>query len=311
MDQPGDGRSTPSIERGTRQSALIVNAQARHGASAFRQAWSELERQGVHVGTARLIFDPARIPDAVRIAIDQGADVVIIGAGDGTISSVAGQLANTAATLGIIPLGTGNDFARALGIPPDIAGACHVIAEGHAAAVDLGRFDSGYFVNEASVGFSGWVVGRVPIALKRYLGLTAYGIVSLWEIARFRPFHATIRANSLALDLTTFVVVIANGPYAAGGYVLAPGASVVDHTLHVFAPTCTSLGARLRFGLALQRARHLALPGVCSFRATRVRIETEPVQKVEADGEVTQVTPVDARVLPGALRVLVPTTFSC
>lgn len=309
MSWAPDDRPLGRVTGNERCSVLIVNAQARHGATAFRQAWTELERQGVHVGAARLILDPARIPGAVRLAVDQGARLIVVGAGDGTISSVAGLLANTDVSLGIIPLGTGNDFARALGIPMGLAGACRVIAEGRSVCVDLGRFDTGYFVNEASVGFSGWVVGRVSAGLKRYLGLTAYGLVSLWEIGRFAPFRASIQANGLRLDLTTFVVVVANGPYAAGGYLLAPEATVVDHTLHVCVPTFTSLGARLRFGLALHRGTHLALPGVRSFTAERVRIDAEPIQKVEADGEITQVTPVDARVVPGALRVVVPATF--
>ncbi len=309
MSWPTDDRSLGRVASDERFSVLIVNAQARHGASAYRQAWAELERQGVHVGAARLILDPSRIPGAVRVAVDQGARLIVVGAGDGTISSVAGQLANSDVTLGIIPLGTGNDFARALGIPLDLVGACRVIAEGRPVSVDLGRFDTGYFVTEASVGFSGWVVGRVSAGLKRYLGLTAYGLMSLWEIGRFTPFRATIEANGVRQELTTFVVVVANGPYAAGGYLLAPEATVVDHTLHVCVPTLTSLGARLRFGLALHRGTHLALPGVRSFTAEHVRIDAEPVQKVEADGEVTQVTPVDVRVAPGALRVVVPATF--
>lgn len=288
------------------EAALIVNTKSRRGAVAFRVAQAELEHRGIKIREALAVQDPTRI-GAVVHRIRERFSLVIVGGGDGTIATVATQLANRGATLGVIPLGTGNDFARTVGIPSDVVAACDIIASGRVAQVDLGKVDTNCFVNVACAGFSGWVARRVSRDLKQRLGITAFLLVGLREVMRFRSFQAIIEANGERHVLSTYIVVVGNGRFCAGGRLLAPDASIVDGQLVVIIPTLTGLADRIRFGLALHTGQHLSFPGVHSFQTEAVKVTTTPRETVDLDGEVSGTTPMHAQILPRALRVIVPT----
>ena len=112
----------------------------------------------------------------MREAIDDGHDLIILGGGDGTVSSVAGILAESDVVLGLLPLGTANDFARTLNIPFELEKACATVANGAVAQVDLGRAGSNYFVNVASIGLGSAVAEALSPRLKHVVGSLAYPV---------------------------------------------------------------------------------------------------------------------------------------
>jgi diacylglycerol kinase (ATP) len=132
--------------------ALIVNARSRTGEKAFDRASRLLSSLGVHVGTSYALSDPTRLAETVRKSILEGHDPIILGGGDGSVSSTVDFLANHHATLGLLPLGTANDFARTLQIPPGLEEACETIARGKVVDVDLGLVEENFYVNVSSVG---------------------------------------------------------------------------------------------------------------------------------------------------------------
>jgi hypothetical protein len=110
--------------------ALIVNTRSRVGRSAAASVLDNLRLLGVPVKAAYALDDAARLPETVREALADGHDLIVVGGGDGSVSSVAGVLAGSGAVLGVLPLGTANDFARTMGIPFELGKACATIAHG-------------------------------------------------------------------------------------------------------------------------------------------------------------------------------------
>ena len=137
-----------------RRAALIVNTRPRSGARTFFGALDRLEELGVSLGATYAVRDPARLPETVREVLheDSGYRLLMLGGGDGSVSSVVDFLAHRDVVLGLLPLGTANDFARTLGIPSDIEEACQTIAGSKVVDVDLGLASDNYYVNFASVG---------------------------------------------------------------------------------------------------------------------------------------------------------------
>lgn len=115
---------------------LIVNTHSRSGEQAFFRARDLLGALGVPLNAAYALRDPARLPETVKEAIAEDHNLIILGGGDGSVSSVVDYLAGSTAVLGLLPLGTANDFARTLGIPSDLEGACRTIARGKVVDVD-------------------------------------------------------------------------------------------------------------------------------------------------------------------------------
>src|SRR5215217_8466252 len=122
-----------SLTDGTdrRLAALIVNTRSRSGERSFFRALDWLQELGVTLGPTYAVRDPVRLPETVRDVLDDGSEyrVLILGGGDGSVSSVVDFLAHRDVTLGLLPLGTANDFARTLQIPVDIEQACQAIAQ--------------------------------------------------------------------------------------------------------------------------------------------------------------------------------------
>src|SRR3712207_1148460 len=138
---------------GAGRAALIVNTRSRSGERTFFEALDRLEEMGVSLGATYAIRDPVRLPETVREVLHEGSDyrLLILGGGDGSVSSVVDFLANHRIVLGLLPLGTANDFARTLEIPADVEKACETIVKGKVVDVDLGLAGDNYYVNVASV----------------------------------------------------------------------------------------------------------------------------------------------------------------
>ena len=290
--------------------ALIVNARSRTGERAFEEALERLVSLGVEVGGRFPVHDPARLAETARAAVLAGHDPIIIGGGDGSVSSAVDFLAHHHSTLGLLPLGTANDFARTLEIPTDLGEACENIARGNVVDVDLGLAGDNYYVNVASVGLSVEATRSLSPFLKKNIGPLAYPVAAVKAFVKHEPFvgrltfpdgdHAPVEYGRL------LQLAVGNGRFYGGGMVVAPGSGMDDGTLDVYAIV---LGrTRDLFGIAryLRSGDFVKSESVDHFRTSRVVLETEPDLPVNIDGELVAHTPQEFSVAANALRVIVP-----
>jgi diacylglycerol kinase (ATP) len=303
-NDPGSG--TLNLER----AALVVNTRSRTGERAFFRAIDLLQELGVPLGVTYAIRDPARLSETVREVLDDGYRLMILGGGDGSVSSVVDFLAGRDTVLGLLPLGTANDFARTLGIPEDVEEACQAIAGGKIVDVDLGLAGDNFYVNVASVGLSVGTTRALSPWLKKSTGPLAYPLAATRAFFKHEPFSARLvfpdEDNEPVEYDRLLQIAVGNGRFYGGGMVVAPESGIDDRTLDIYA---IELGrSRDLFGLAryIKSGDFINVEGVHHFRTSRVRLETDPELQVNIDGEVVTHTPQDFSVARNALDVMVP-----
>jgi diacylglycerol kinase (ATP) len=148
----------------------------------------------------RRIVEPRDLVPAVWEMVERKIPLVIVGGGDGTLSSVLPCFVHQEAVFGVLPLGTGNQFARDLQIPSDISAACNIIVNGHVRQVDVGKINDQYFLNVATVGLTTLIADSLTVAGKRKLGRAIYLVALARALARIRPFQCTISIMPPAAD---------------------------------------------------------------------------------------------------------------
>ena len=293
-----------------RSAALIVNAHSRAGRSAAATASVYLGRLGVPVKTMHVLDDPVRLPETVQEALSEGHDLIILGGGDGSVSSVVDFMVGGDATLGLLPLGTANDFARTLGIPFELDRACETIARGRLMNVDLGLAGENYYANVASVGLSTGVTEALSPRLKSTIGSLAYPLAALHAYAEHEPFQAALifpdsGQEPVVLD-NLLQVAVGNGRFYGGGLVVAPDAALDDSALDVYAVEAGRLLDLARVASGLRSGRFIEDEGVHYWRTRRVQLITDPSLPVNIDGELVAHTPKLFSVAPNALRMIGP-----
>ena len=296
----------------SRRAALIVNTRSRSGERTFFQALDRLQDLGVTLGPTYAVRDPVRLPETVRDVIEDGSgyELLILGGGDGSVSSVVDFLAHHRIALGLLPLGTANDFARTLGIPSDIEGACRTIANGKLVDVDLGLAGDNYYVNVASVGLGVEATRALSPWMKKSVGALAYPAAAIKAFMNHEPFSARLTfpgGDHEPVEYERLLqVAVGNGRFYGGGMIVAPESGIDDRRLDLYA---IELGRpRTLVGVAryLKSGDFIQVEGVHHYRTERVRLETDPALSVNIDGEVVTQTPQDFSVDHNALNVLVP-----
>jgi YegS/Rv2252/BmrU family lipid kinase len=297
---------------------VVVNAQAGAGRAGAR--WPALARELTRVG---LIFESAFTQgpgDAMRLAEEaarSGRTVVAVG-GDGTINEVVnGLMASRAAgapppTLGVIPTGTAQDFARSAGIPLAARAAIALLAHTAPRPMDVGRirFDSGavrYFANYAGAGFDAMVTAQAKTWGHRLRGAWAY-VVGFFAVLRgYENKHFVLRPDGgprLEPPRRTNMVIVANGGNYAGLLRIAPAASLDDGLLDiVIIGDVGRLELMAYLPLALF-GRHLEHPKVTTLRTRSIAVAAGEPLLVQCDGEVAGELPAEFDVIPGAILVL-------
>jgi diacylglycerol kinase (ATP) len=317
--QPGNADAgTPGVRskhglyeaiRRDRRAALVVNTRSRRGQRLYREARARLRAAGFDLLGSVPADRAGGLAASLTAAMEQQPDLLIVGGGDGTISEAARRLAYQDMALGILPLGTTNNFARTLGIPRGLAGAIGVLADGKVADVDLGRAGDAIFANLTSAGLSAHVAAHVPHQLKRVAGRAAYPLTALAILPRHQAFHASITAGSRTYTLETHQLNIANGSFHAGRRITGD-ASADDRLLLVY-----RLGGRERATLISATVRHAVrgarrtLSEPAFLAVSELRLETDPPLPLDVDGEIRGRTPVRIALAPEALRVMVAPDF--
>ena len=247
-----------------------------------------------------------------RAALRNGCDMIVAAGGDGTLNEVINGIQEDAgdARVGLLPLGTGNDFARTIGVPTDLEAAIDALRAGHTREVDLVRVTSDevrYFLNVSAGGFSGLVDEKLTPEMKKTWGPLAYlrcAAAALPELRAYRTTLAFDNTESLTLDL--YNVVVANGRYVAGGTLIAPEASIDDGLLDIIliqkrsAPELALVAAQVAVGA------HLSSEAVVFRRASKLTVNSKPGMWFNVDGELVGNEPATFEILPRALRFVVP-----
>lgn len=240
--------------------------------------------------------------DLVKETAAAGETCVVVG-GDGMVSTMAGPLHRHGLAAAIIPSGRGNDFARQLGIPENVHDATRLALGGTLTEVDAIEVGERTVVGSVYAGVDSRVSELVNASSGRLPSIAQYQLASVRGLLQFTPRRYRVEVDENVYEYTGFTAIAANSGYYGKGMHIAPHADVHDGLLDV---VMVGAGNRLKFVRALPqlyRGTHLKNPEVTVARGKVVRIEAEGVEAY-ADGEPLQPAPVTARLLPGALRVL-------
>jgi len=240
-------------------------------------------------------------------AIEPDLDAVVVAGGDGTINETINGLLGCGRPpppLGILPLGTANVLANELGLPLDPVQAAAVLAEGCIAPVRLGRVNDRPFIMMAGVGFDARVVARLDRRLKRWLGKGAYAVEMLRRLVYDRPMRLGIEIDGVRHDAASLIV--ANGHYYGGRFVLAPDARLTEPTLHACLFERPGRWATVQYVLATGLGRLGRQPGYRVVPAEHIVVHGLPGEPIQADGELVGGLPAEITVSPVVLPVLVP-----
>lgn len=291
-----------------REAALIVNAKSRRGRELFAVARKMLEDRGIQLVGAYQFRNARQLAAEVQGSAQREVPLIICGGGDGTFSAVARYFVGRRSVLGVLPLGTGNAFARDLGIHR-VEDAIEALVSGRIQRVDLGVAGNDYFVNVATVGLTTLIARELTSGSKRRLGRAAYAVALVRALQKVKPFKATLTTPEESVSFRTLQVVIGNGRFHAGPFPIAPEATITEGRLNIYALTATSRSAFFRLALHMSGGKHVDLSEVHALSTTSGLLETEPLQQVTVDGELCQRTPLKFAVASRALPVVVPAEF--
>ncbi|MFF0245987.1 diacylglycerol/lipid kinase family protein [Streptosporangium sandarakinum] len=288
---------------------LVVNTRSRRGRRLFPEVVRALHAEGFKPVRTFTVDDPRALRATLDAALDERPDLLAVGGGDGTLSAAVKHVAHRDVALGLLPLGTTNNFARSLGLPLDLPGAVRVFRTGKVADIDLGVAGDREFANLASFGVSVEVAGKVRPWLKRALGRPAYPLTALTILPGHRPFRAAITVDGHRHELLTHQLNIANGRFH-GGWQVARDISIDNGLLVAY-----QLGSGKRLRLVVETliraatGRWRSLAGGPFVVGREMLLETDPPMAADVDGEVRLMTPITIRTIPNGLRVMVPEEF--
>lgn len=290
-----------------RSVALVVNPTSGRGA-AGRLLPAVRERLGA-LGVSVEILASRSAEHASDLAAQASSrhEVVAAMGGDGMAAFVANGVLGTPACFGIVPTGTGNDFATNLGYPRrKPLAACRILARGRERVVDVGRIEGGRaFLCVAGGGFDS-EVNRTANRIRWLRGTPVYVAAVLRTLAAFTParFRVTLDAEVVSFD--GLFVAVGNAASYGGGMRITPDALLDDGAFDVCLVGAMSRSALLRQLPKLFRGAHVSHPAVRIRRARTVSIDADRQFLLYADGEEIRPLPVSLRVEPGTLHVLTP-----
>jgi diacylglycerol kinase (ATP) len=287
-----------------RRALLLHNPNSRRGAEVLGVVLEHLGDAGIDVA-AESYEDPAEVsPDIVRRR--DGMDMVIVCGGDGSLNAAAKGLLETGLPLGIVPSGTGNDLARSLGIPLDIARAADVIAAGHTRRIDVGEVNGHPFFNVASLGLSVDLARKLTRETKRRWGRLGYALAAARVLLSARRVSATIVDRTGAVDVETLQIAVGNGRHYGGGNVVEQTATIDDRHLDLYSLELDSVWKLPLMLRSFRAGTHGAWREVRTIRCTEFVVHTREPEPINADGELVTTTPAHFKIRPAALTVFAP-----
>lgn len=295
---------------------LILNGKSA-GDDDLREAVGALREAGITLDV-RVTWEDGDAERYVAEAIRDGVDTVIAAGGDGTLSEVATTLAHrdgpadALPSLGLVPLGTANDFATAAGIPDEPLPALQLVRDAAPAPVDLLRIDAEdgphWCANLASGGFGTEVTVETDEGLKKMLGGLAYLITGVAKLGRIEPVAARVRGPEFEWQGDFIALGIGNGRQAGGGQALCPDALIDDGLLDLTIVPELSGEVAATVGTLVKDGKHAALDRVATrARLPWVELEADQSLILNLDGEPVQSRRFRIECVPGRIRMHLPT----
>ncbi|SDI27314.1 diacylglycerol/lipid kinase family protein [Natribacillus halophilus] len=289
--------------------SIIVNKCSGNGKGAL--IWKQVKKALQTKEIDYQVYFTKRSNHATAIVREINGGVIIVIGGDGTIHEVINGLIGAKTPVGIIPAGSGNDFAKALDIPTNAREALDRILHGKQQAVDIGRINGKCCVTVIGVGFDGKVAQTVNASKsKRWLNVIRFGklsyVISVFKVLlSYKPVDITITVDGHKEDITNvWLIAVANFPYYAGGMAICPNAKGNDGFLEL----CVVHGmSRLQFVRAFPgvfKGKHVSHPAVKMLTGKQIEISSSTAMIVHGDGEIIGQTPIKIDVEKEALNVI-------
>lgn len=230
---------------------------------------------------------------------------ILIAGGDGTVDSVVNAMAKSGISLpvGILPVGTANDFSKFLGMPSDVEEACKQILSSEVKSVDLGSINDKYFVNVASTGLFTDVSQKTDVNLKNTIGKLAYYLKGLEELPNFRKLHVNILSKEVEFDGEMYLLLVFNGA-TAGNFNLATRADACDGLLDIIMFKAVQIYELLPLFIKVLKGEHLDSNKVLYFKTDYLKVECHEDIVTDIDGEKGPDFPLEIKCIKGGLKIL-------
>jgi diacylglycerol kinase (ATP) len=277
-----------------------------HGARADRPDVRHLigwVRGKGHLVEPMPTFEPGQAAAFAADAARRGVDVVAAAGGDGTINEVVNGLDGHDVPLGIIPVGTANDFARQVGIPPDADHAMDVILQRKPQRLDTASLNGRRFLNVSTGGLGAEATAETPSEIKESLGPVAYAISGMRKLAGAQPYHARFSGAGFSYEGDFLMFAVGLMRSAGGGTLVTPLASATDGLLDLCIVEGMSRGDFARTVLKVKRGEHVGEDGVHYVQLAHVTIESTEPLAVNVDGEISNAKRLIYRARPNDLWV--------
>jgi len=280
----------------------------------LKRVRSYLRRRGWSV-ELQLTEKPGDATALARAAVQVGCDVVVVAGGDGTVNEAVNGLVGTKTALGVLPVGTGNMWAKQLGIPTytltnplRLREAAAGLAEGSVRLVDVGQVNNRYFLCWAGIGLDAQVTAEMEPRQRRTkrLGVLPYAIAAVLVARDFQGVRTRVFLDGSVVRGRTLLILVSNIQQYIGMLHVAREAQMDDGLLDVFVFKGLGFQYAVRHLLKIISRRYLQDPQIVHRQARHIEVWTEWAMPVQVDGDPIGTTPVTLKVVPLALRVLVP-----
>ncbi len=293
---------------------IIVNPYA--GRWKARSAVSEIEQACRKIGLDHELVVTEKPDHGIELAREAalaGFSPIIAAGGDGSINEVVNGLMQAAASgvagpLGVIPLGSADDFSDMLGLEKTIEAACRTILAGHTRTIDVGCVNGRYFDNNSAIGLEP-LVTITERAMKRLKGTPRYILAAIKTIFNHEPWRVRIAWDDGEYEGWSALVSVGNTPRTGGAFWMTPRAEFDDGYLDfIFAKQKLGRLRLLRLLPSALQGSHVDQPVVAYHRTTHLTIECDPPTPIQTDGELFELsaTRIEYTILPGRLQVIVP-----
>lgn len=307
-----------------KQTLFIINPASARGATL--RAWADARKEVVAAGVdfeEHVTACAGGATEVAREALNSGITRIVAVGGDGTLSEVVngyfddcGRVINSAASIGLLPSGTGSDFRRSLGLT-NRSDSIRALFSSGTRLLDAARADfqdrdgasvSRTFINVASFGLGGDVsalVNKWRESLPQWIGGSArFAAAAIAALGSYKNVAVSLRFDGRELKINSNLIVVANGRFAGGGMMLAPHAELDDGLLDVIVTDGATRLDVIRELPRVQSGAHLKNPKVTEVRAREISINSQEPMAIDLDGEMVGFTPAHLRVMPSAIRFL-------
>ncbi|AWK49862.1 lipid kinase [Clostridium beijerinckii] len=237
--------------------------------------------------------------------IDETYSYILIAGGDGTVDSLVNAMKhrNINIPIGILPVGTANDFGKFINMPSDIQEACKQILDSKPVAVDVGKINDDYFINVASTGLFTDISQKIDGNLKNTIGKLAYYLKGLEELPNFRKLKVKLSSKECDYDGEMYLLLVFNGK-TAGNLNLATEAEITDGKLDVIMFKAIQIIELLPLFIKLLKGEHLDSDKVVYFKTDDVYIESSEDIVTDIDGERGPDFPLRIQCIKGGIEIL-------